>query len=46
MPDLPNMEPDAPTAESMIRGIGTGPLGKTSEEFVPGGIWEDEEAKR
>jgi regulator of nonsense transcripts 2 len=46
MPDLPDMEPDAPTTESLIRGIGTGPLGKPSEEFVPGGIWEDEEAKR
>jgi regulator of nonsense transcripts 2 len=46
MPDLPDVEPDSPTADSMIRGIGTGPLGKTSEEFVPGGIWEDEEAKR
>ena len=46
MPDLPDVEPDSPTADSMIRGIGTGPLGKTSEEFVPGGIWEDEDARR
>ena len=30
----------------MIRGIGTGPLGKGTEEFVPGGIWEDEDARR
>jgi len=46
MPDLPDVEPDYPTADSMIRGIGTGPLGKSTEEFVPGGIWEDEEARR
>ena len=46
MPDLPDVEPDSPTADSMIRGIGTGPLGKNAEEFVPGGIWEDEEARR
>ena len=46
MPDLPDVEPDSPTADSMIRGIGTGPLGKNTEEFVPGGIWEDEEARR
>lgn len=46
MPDLPDMEPDSPAADSMIRGIGTGPLGKSVEEFVPGGIWEDEEARR
>jgi hypothetical protein len=38
MPDLPDVEQDSPAADSMIRGIGTGPLGKTSEEFVPGGI--------
>lgn len=30
----------------MIRGIGTGPMGKGTEEFVPGGIWEDEDARR
>jgi regulator of nonsense transcripts 2 len=46
MPDLPDVEPDLPSADSMIRGIGTGPLGKNAEEFVPGGIWEDEEARR
>jgi regulator of nonsense transcripts 2 len=46
MPDLPDVEPDSPTVDSMIRGIGTGPLGKSTEEFVPGGIWEDEEARR
>ena len=46
MPDLPDVEPDSPTGDSMIRGIGTGPLGRGTEEFVPGGIWEDEEARR
>lgn len=46
MPDVPDVEPDSPTADSMIRGIGTGPVGRNAEEFVPGGIWEDEEARR
>lgn len=46
MSDLPDVEPEMPAGDSMIRGIGTGPLGKNSEEFVPGGIWEDEEARR
>jgi regulator of nonsense transcripts 2 len=46
MPDLPDVDPESPTVDSMIRGIGTGPLGKNAEEFVPGGIWEDEEARR
>ena len=47
MPDLPDAEPGLPTADySLIRGIGTGLLGKDAEEFVPGGIWEDEDARR
>jgi regulator of nonsense transcripts 2 len=46
MPDLPDVEPESPTGDSMIRGIGTGPQGKSTEEFIPGGIWEDEEARR
>jgi regulator of nonsense transcripts 2 len=46
MPELPDVEPESPTGDSMIRGIGTGPLGKSTEEFIPGGVWEDEEARR
>jgi regulator of nonsense transcripts 2 len=45
MPDLPNVEPESPMVDSMIRGIGGGPSGK-NDEFVSGGIWEDEEARR
>jgi regulator of nonsense transcripts 2 len=45
MAELPDVEPESPTGDSMIRGIGTGPLGK-STEFIPGGVWEDEEARR
>ena len=44
MPEIPAVEAQSPE-ESLIRGVGTGPLGRT-EEFVPGGLWEDEEAKR
>ena len=47
MPDLPDAGPDSPIVDTMIRGVGTGPLGKSSsEEFVQGGIWDDEEARR
>lgn len=46
MPDLPTTDPDSPAADSMIRGIGTGPQQGRTEEFVPGGVWEDEEARR
>lgn len=46
MPDLPDVEPESPNADSMIRGIGIGSLAKSTEEFVAGGIWEDEETKR
>lgn len=48
MPDLPATDPDSSTtgADSMIRGIGTGPQQGRTEEFVPGGVWEDEEARR
>jgi regulator of nonsense transcripts 2 len=46
MPDLPTTDPDSPATDSMIRGIGTGPQQGRTEEFVPGGVWEDEEARR
>jgi len=46
MPEIPDVENDSPAAETLIRGIGTGPLGRGMEEFVPGGVWEEEEAKR
>lgn len=41
---MPDVEPEN-AGEGMIRGIGTGPRGG-GEEFVPGGIWSDEEERR
>ena len=50
MPDLPDVGVDEPSAggEGMIRGIGAGGRGAggVGEEFVPGGIWNDEEERR
>jgi regulator of nonsense transcripts 2 len=46
MPPLEDSAPESAATDGMIRGVGTGVLGRVTEEFVPGGVWEDEDARK